>query len=503
MLVRFQPCLAAVLLAAGAPAFAADNPSAPDKPVAAPTADKSIELPPFPADRTVRQTAVIGGRTIAYDATVGSLQVRDAKGKAIGEIVYTSYVVPGGDPGRPVTFAFNGGPGASSVYLNLGAIGPKRVQLGAAGDSPSDPAVASDNPNSWLDFTDMVFIDPVGTGFSRSLVDDERSKKEFYSTEADIKYLSRIVYDWLVRAGRLRSPKYVIGESYGGYRAPRIAYELQTQLGVGVKGLVMVSPYLDPAATGDGTALSPLPWMINLPSMAAANFERQGKLGTGAMAEVEAYARGEFVIDLLKGPKDQAATQRLVQRVSAYTGLDPALVAKLDGRVDTATFLRESHRTDRQIGSVYDSNVTAWDPFPSAAQRRSGDPILDALIAPTTSAIVDFITRVAGWKIEARYNALSYAVNNAWDRGDNTDSPVTDLRRAIANDPHMGVMIAHGYDDLSCPFFGSRLIVDQMPAFGQAERIKLHVYPGGHMFYSRSQSAASFKNDARALYQQN
>ena len=291
-----------------------------------------------------------------------------------------------------------------------------------------------------------------------------------------------------------------MGESYGGYRAPRIAYELQSQVGVGVNGLVMVSPYLDPASSDGATALSPLPWMIDLPSMAAAHLEREGKLTPAAMVDVEAYTRGEFASDLLRGRSDTQAIARIVTHVTALTGLDPALVQRMGGRIDSGTFLREVHRADGTIGSVYDSNVTAFDPFPWSAQRQSGDPILDALIAPTTSAMVDFVTRVVGWKTDASYHALSYEVNKLWDRGKPDDTPVQDLRRAIAADPHMAVLIAHGWDDLSCPFFASRLIVDQMPGFGTTERIKLLVYPGGHMFYSRPDSGAAFKRDARALY---
>lgn len=462
--------------------------------------DGAIDLPPLPADKTIRQSAIIGGRTVAYDATVGAISVRDAKGKEIGQVVYTAYIVPNGGVSRPVTFALNGGPGASSVYLNMGAVGPKRVQFGAQGNSPSDSPVTTDNPNSWLDFTDLVFIDPVGTGFSRSLVDEDATKKAFYANDPDIKYLSKVIYDWLVKAGRLRSPKYVMGESYGGYRAPRIAYELQSQIGVGVTGLVMVSPYLDPASGDGATALSPLPWMIDLPSMAAAHLESQGRLTPTAMAEVEAYTRGQFATDLLRGRADPAATARIVARVTELTGLDPALVRRMGGRVDSGTFLREVHRGDGTIGSVYDSNVTAFDPFPWSAQRQSNDPILDALIAPTTSAMVDFVTRVVGWKTDARYHALSYEVNQAWDRGKPDDTPVQDLRKAIANDPNMGVLIVHGWDDLSCPFFASRLIVDQLPSFGTTDRVKLDIYPGGHMFYSRSDSGTAFKADARALY---
>jgi carboxypeptidase C (cathepsin A) len=492
---RSTSALTALALLLVTPAMAAEA-----DPKPAPAAAAGIDLPPLPADRTVSQTATIGGRAIRYQATVGTIPVRDAKGKTIGQVVYTAYVVPERDPGRPVTFAFNGGPGAASVYLNLGAIGPKRVAFGNEGDAPSDPAILRDNPESWLDFTDLVFIDPVGTGFSRSLVDEAETKAAFYGTEPDVKYLSRIVYDWLVKAERLRSPKYLVGESYGGYRAPRLAYELQSQLGVGVSGVVMVSPYLDPAAVGDGTALSPLPWMIDLPSMAAGHLERQGRLTPAAMAEVERYVRGQYATDLLNGKSDPAAAARMATKVTELTGLDPALVRRLGGRIDTETYLREIRRDDGKIASRYDSNVTAWDPFPYASSQRSNDPLLDTLIAPTTSAMVDFVTREVGWKTDARYNALSYAVNEAWNRGSPDDKPVTDLRKAVANDPKMGVLIVHGWDDLSCPYFASRLIVDQMPAFGQAERVKLALYPGGHMFYSRAASAAAFKNDARALY---
>jgi len=477
-----------------APALAAD----PEKPAAKPGTEE-INLPPLPADKTVRQSAVIAGKPLAYDVTVGAIPVADAKGKTIGEVVYTAYVVPGRGAGRPVTFAFNGGPGAASAFLNLGAIGPKRIQFGAQGDAPSDRAVAIDNANSWLDFTDLVFIDPVGTGFSRSLEDEAGTKRDFYTAKADIEYLSRVVFDWLVKNGRMASPKYLIGESYGGYRVPRLAYYLQSQIGVGLSGIVMVSPYLNPQAVdNDENALSPLPYMVSLPSMAAARLERDGKLtGPEALTDVEAYTRGEYATDLFRGRSDPAAIGRLSAKVAAYTGLDPTFVRRSEGRVTVNAYLREVHRAEGNIGSVYDSNVTAADPFPGSEQRKSGDPILDAIIAPTTSAVVDLMTNQVGYKLQARYNLLSYAVNNAWVR-DNSDAPVGDLRRAIAADPKMAVIIAHGMDDLSCPYFTSRLVIDQMPSFGS--RVQLKLYAGGHMFYSRGSSAQQFRRDAMAMY---
>ena len=374
------------------------------------------------------------------------------------------------------------------------------MQFGAAGDAPSDSPALVDNPASWLDFTDLVFIDPVGTGYSRSLVDLETTKKKFFGVESDVSYLSRIVFDWLVKNGRMASPKYVAGESYGGFRAPRITYALQTEYGVGVSGVVMVSPFLDSKAEVGGD-FSPMPWITSLPSMAAAELERQGKpINAQSMAPIEAFARGDMAVDLLKGSSNDAAFNDLVTHVSTYTGLDPNLVRILGGRVDSQTSLRERRRAEGKIGSWYDSNVVADDPFPWSADRRSGDPILDAIVAPTTSAYVDFATRVVGWKAEGRYNALSNDVNNNWEKGwFSSAESVSDFRKAVAADPKMKVLIVHGYGDLSCPYFASRLIVDQMPK-AAAGRVKLGVYPGGHMFYSRPDSGQAFRRDVAALY---
>ena len=164
------------------------------------------------------------------------------------------------------------------------------MAFGAEGQSPSDPATLTDNPGTWLDFTDIVFIDPIGTGFSRSLVPLDEAKKQFYGPDQDIEYLSKCVYDWLVKNGRLQSRKYIVGESYGGYRGPRLTAYLQSQIGVAMNGLVLVSPALAPQSGSPD--LSPIPWMLTLPSIVAANYERQGKLTTENMAAVIDYTRG-------------------------------------------------------------------------------------------------------------------------------------------------------------------------------------------------------------------
>ena len=294
------------------------------------------------------------------------------------------------------------------------------------------------------------------------------AKKLFYSTVPDIQYLSRIIYDWLVKNDRLGSRKYLVGESYGGFRGPRITHYLQSQLGVAMNGMVLVSPYLNPTIENDGD-ISPLPWMMTLPSITAAHLEREKKLTPEAMADVIAYTRGEYATTLLKGRADQAATQKMIAHVTELTGLDPAFV-----KYSRAAALKRAHiyakciAKKAKLGSVYDSNVTSFDPFPFAPEQRANDPILASIVAPLTTAMVDFVTRTVGWKVDARYNALSYDVGRQWDfesKALRTGS-VPDLREAVAADPKLRVMIVHGWNDLSCPFMGSVLTVDQMPVMG-------------------------------------
>jgi carboxypeptidase C (cathepsin A) len=488
--------LAAFALCCGPVMAQTDKDKPSDKPAAA-AGDKTA-LPPLPADAHTQQSVELDGKTLRYTVTVGTLPVRDAEGKETGEVVYTAYTVDGAN--RPVTFAVNGGPGASSVYLNFGAIGPKHVRVGNEGDSPSDPPTLSDNPGTWLDFTDLVFIDPIGTGFSRSLVSAAETKKQFYSTEPDIHYLSRAIYDWLVKNDRLTSRKYLVGESYGGFRGPRITHYLQSQLGVAMNGVVLVSPYLNPTLEDNGE-LSPIPWMVTLPSITAAHLEREHKLTPEAMQSVIAYTMGDYATTLLKGHSDPAATQAMIAKVTEMTGLEPEFVKLSGGRLETGAYLREVFREEGKIGSIYDSNVTAFDPFPYSPDQKSNDPLLESLIAPTTTAMVDFVTRVVGWKVDARYNALSYEVNEQWDRSDDLRrGSVDDLREAVAADPKLRVMIVHGWNDLSCPFMGSVLTVNQMPVMGDPTRVSVHEYPGGHMFYTREAERVALRKDVMEMF---
>jgi carboxypeptidase C (cathepsin A) len=285
------------------------------------------------------------------------------------------------------------------------------------------------------------------------------------------------------------SKKYVMGESYGGYRGPRITHYLQTQLGVGVNGLFLISPYLNPSF-GDGN-LSPVPWMITLPPIVAAHLENEHKLTPDAMHDVIAYDEGDYAAALIKGPQDPAATNAMIARVTELTGLDPQFVKYSGGRLDVGPYLREVHREKGEIGSVYDSNVTDPDPFPYDYDQQGSDPILESGIAQITQAMVDFDTRVVGWHVDDRYNLLSYDVGRLWDRQgpDLRRGAVTDLREALAADPKLHVVIFHGWNDLSCPFMGSILTQNQLPAT-IAPQLSVHEFPGGHMFYTRPSNSA-------------
>ena len=502
-----RPLVSALLLAMALPVCAQRRQSAPAAtpapgPAVAPEGTpkqpvKPETLPnPLPADKSVPQSITVNGKTIHYTATVGTIALKAKDGKTTGEVMYTAYTADGPhDASRPVTFAFNGGPGASSAYLNLGAIGPKHVSFGNEGDSPSDPANLTDNPGTWLDFTDLVFLDPIGTGFSRSLVDDAETKKLFYGPTPDVEYLSLVIYKWLVKNDRLLSKKYMIGESYGGYRGPRMTHYLQTQLGVGINGLFLVSPYLNPSIEEEG--LSPTGFMVTLPSITAAHLEREGKLTPQAMQGVIDYTEGPYATALLKGPEDKAGTDAMIAKVTDMTGLDPKFVRYAGGRLQTGAYLREVHREQGEIGSVYDSNVTSPDPFPYAATQESNDPILESSIAPTTQGMVNFITNTVGWKYDARYNTLSYEVNRAWDRQgpDLRRGSVPDLRQALAADPKLKVVIFHGWNDLSCPFMGSILTQNQLPP-KLAGQLTVHEFPGGHMFYTRAANGAELHSIA-------
>jgi len=450
----------------------------------------------LPPESVTRHTLELPGRTLQFTATVGHLTLTDQQGAPQAEIAFVAYTKDGSDAAtRPVTFAVNGGPGASSAYLHLLAIGPWLLPLDGPTISPSAPTALAPNAETWLDFTDLVFIDPPGTGYSRiEASGDER--KRLWSVDGDAEVVATFIRKWIEGAGRHQSPKYIVGESYGGFRAVKVTRALS---GTGINGLVLVSPVLDFGWRGH-TQHSPLAWVVRLPSMAATAREAKAPFDREALREAERYAAGEYLTDIMRGERDAEAVARMSTRVAALTGLDPALVRRLGGRVDNSTFLRELRRERGLVASAYDATITSFDPEPRSASSHHADPMLTAMSRPLTSAMVDLYQGVLQWRVDAPYRLLSREVDWDWGRGRTTHHIVDDLRNLLSLDPRLHVLVTHGASDLVTPYFESQLIIDQLPAFGSAERLRLGVYGGGHMYYSRDASRRAMRDDAERLF---
>jgi carboxypeptidase C (cathepsin A) len=487
---RYAP-IAAVLamLMLAVPASAQPHPEPPR--AGAPEQQHPAVPPPLPS-ATTHHTLELPGRTLHFTATVGAIRLTDAQDQPQADVGVTAYVLDGADPTtRPVTFAINGGPGAGSVWLQLGALGPWRLALD--GITPSSPPVTVPNADTWLDFTDLVFLDPPGTGFGRILVPGDEPRKRFWSVGGDLNALAETIRRWLQQNNRLASPKVIAGESYGGFRAPRLARMLPDSQGVAISALVLISPALD---LGGDRADDILAYAGRLPSMAAAN---NGATDRAALADVEAYARGEYVTDLLRGPRDAAALDRLSARVSALTGLDAALVRRLGGTISTRTFTHEHARAAQSVASAYDATVTDPDPFPDAMTSFPPDPLLDGLQAPLSSAITDLYARMLDWHPPGRYEVMNAQVAHAWDWGSDRPEAMRALRVDLGFDPKLRMVIVHGLTDLVTPYFTTQLLLDRMPQIGPSGRVTLVTLPGGHMSYVRDASRAALRAAAERV----
>jgi carboxypeptidase C (cathepsin A) len=464
-----------------------------------PASQSTAEQHKLPPDSTTKQTLSVGGRTLSFTATAGSIRLFNEKGEPQADIAYTSYQLDGTDTAkRPVTFLFNGGPGAASAYLQLGSSGPWRLPINADQVTPSTSPDLQPNAETWLDFTDLVYIDPVGTGYSRFVATGDDVRKRFFSVDGDVASIAVTIRRWLEKHDRLLSPKYVAGESYGGIRGPKVVRNLQVDQGIGVKGLILISPVLD---FREFWGSSILQYVGSLPSYSAVARQKQGPVTRADLAEVEAYARGDFLADLIKGQADPQATNRLADKVAALTGLDQEVSRRLAGRFDAIEFRRELDRKNGRITGRYDASVTGYDPYPDSSFFEFGDPSGEGIAAPLSSAAVDLITRKLNWRPDGSYQLSNGAVEKAWDFGRGLSPPAStsQLRQSLALDPKLKVLVAHGLFDLATPYFASKIQLDQLPAYASPDRVKLVVYPGGHMFYSRDASRQAFRADVQEM----
>lgn len=454
----------------------------------------------LPTDTVTQHKLNLAGRTLSFTAKAGTIKLMTEHGDELAAVAYIAYLLDGSDPTtRPVTFVFNGGPGAASAWLQLGALGPWRLPLNDGKTFPSASPALINNDDTWLDFTDLVFVDPPGTGYSRIVAPGEDAQKQLWSVQGDIQALAVVVRRWLAENGRMLSPKFIVGESYGGFRAPRLAQALAEDEQVGISGLVMISPLLDRAAFVG--ADDPLHWAICLPTYAATMREKAGPVTRAQLADVEQYAAGDYVRDFLRGPGDTAAVARMVANVTSLTGLDATLVKRLVGRIGKDTFLRAVDRAQDRIVSSYDTTIAAFDPHPHAEHSQWLDPVLPGFEAPFGSAMVSLYARELGWRIENRYEILNRRVSRQWDWGrDFTSlSDIRYLQRMLALDPQFRVLVIGGLTDLQIPYFGNFLLLNQIPAYGGHGRITFKVYRGGHMTYTNDASRKAMREDSRHL----
>ena len=443
--------------------------------------------------------------------------------KPAAEVFSISYVADGADADRPVTFVFNGGPGAASAYLHMAAIGPQRVEFPLDGTTPKFPVRLVQNDESWLAFTDIVFIDPVDTGFSRMIEpekpkdgeqkngnDKEHDPKEYFTIRKDLQAMCEAIYRWLSENRRWGSPVFVAGESYGGYRTGRLVKMLQEEAGVGLNGAILISPALEPAhlamvfGWGDYEVE---PWIDMLPSFAATAVHHgrsrvfaQGTPLEEFLPEVERFATHEYAAFLTSGaamPPEER--EQVLTRLADLTGLDVELVTRSEGRIKLERFVRELLRDERKVVGRYDGTITTTDPFPDRDSFAGADPTLTGFGAAFTTAVNRQLRQEIGVKTDREYKLLNIDVILAWKNDESlhyihgTQGAVDDFRYGLAMNPHMKAFITHGWYDLITPYYASdrfRNLMRLDPSV--ADRVTVRHFSGGHMFYTWTESRKAF-----------
>jgi carboxypeptidase C (cathepsin A) len=456
----------------------------------------------LPADSVTEHSIDTPSGKLAYTATAGTLPFYDQSGERSASVFYTAYVAKdlGGKnlgANRPLTFVFNGGPGAASAFLHLGLVGPRVLDLGPGG---RDAATAQlrDNPDTWLNFTDLVLVDPIGTGWSRTAKPDDT--KNFYSVHGDADAMAKAIALYVANNNRSASAKYLFGESYGGFRAAKTARALQREQGITVAGIIMLSPLLEGSLTfgDDGSALRAA---LQLPSLAAAELERKNAFSREALAAAEKFAMTDYLVTLAGAPPQGEAARAFYARVAQISGVPLDTVKQTRGFISDA-FIKTLRAADGKIVSHYDATFAVDDPFPELRAARGGDPILDGVSRAYGGAMASYARNELGFKTEMTYVLLAADAAHRWDWGaSRTQASVEDdLRVLLAFDPKFRLLIGHGYSDMVTPFAMTRYVLDHLPPTNPPGRAQLKVYRGGHMVYLDAQSRKAFTADAAAMY---
>ncbi len=454
----------------------------------------------LPDDAVSEHSIDLPSGKLAYTATAGTFSLFDQSGERSAAVFYTAYVAKTDNPaGRPLTFVFNGGPGAASAFLNLGLVGPRIAEFGMAGHDGADVHLL-DNPYTWLAFTDLVLVDPVGTGWSRPAKPDGGSA--FWGVRGDAESMAKVVALYVAKNGRVSSAKFILGESYGGFRAAKVARAVQSEQGIVVSGILMLSPMLEGAFQfgGDRFALGAA---LQLPSLAAAELERKGTFSKDALAQAEHFALTDYLSTLAGPPLQGDAAKNFYARVAQMTGLSADAVAESRGFIRDE-YVKNLRSGDHKIVSHYDATFASDDPYPESPTARGPDPILDGVVRAYGSTFVSYARDELGFKTDMTYNLLASDISGKWDwqagAGHGQPSVADDLRVLLAITPSFHLMIAHGYSDMVTPYAVTRYVLDHLPPVEGKERAQLKLYRGGHMFYLDPDSRKAFSADARSLY---
>lgn len=454
------------------------------------------------AESITHHSFKVGGVEAAFTATAAALPLVDDKGEQQAAIFYVAYTRDdAANETRPITFVFNGGPGSSSAYLHLGALGPRVIDFGSDGQVPSPPGKLVDNTDSWLDLSDLVFVDPVGTGYSHAAGD---AAKSYWGVTEDLASIATFIDRYLTQNHRRASPKYLVGESYGGFRAARLPKLLADNHNIAIAGVFLVSPVLEFSLI-DGDSLALLPDVLRLPSYAAVALERSATPTAEALGEVERFALGPYLTALAATPRNEAAMADIYGKVARYTGVPEPVVARHEGRVPLGVFVKEARRPDKLLISRYDGSVTAPDPHPGS-ERARGDTLFDGLRAVLTEGMTGYLSDTLGVRTDLPYRLLNRDAVRQWNwrsglgGREGHAGAADELRDMLANNRTFKVVIAHGMTDLVTPYLTSRYVVDHLPPTLTAGRVTLKLHPGGHMMYLRPGSRARLHTDAAWLY---
>ena len=500
------------LLLLCSPAFAADE--APAAKTAA-TAAPASEVPKEQSSVT-RGKVIIDGKSIDYTATAGTLLLKNDKGDAIGSMFYVAYTRDGvQDPStRPVTFLYNGGPGSASLWLQMGSVGPVRVVTTDAGYTPPAPYQVVSNQYSLLDKTDLVFIDAMGTGFSKIVGKGE--PKDFYGVDQDTKAFAQFIYDYVSRNNRWNSPKYLMGESYGTTRSAALVDYLQEHDNMDFNGVVLISSILD-FGTASFNPGNDEPYILYLPTYAAtACYHKVVKCPQdlpGYLQQVRQFAAGEYADALMQG--DTLSSQQraaVLSRLAAYTGLSPDYLTKAHLRVSLFQFMAELQRSRGLITGRLDSRFSGAM-SDQLAEWAFNDPQSDAISGAFVAAFNRYVRETLKFGKDMTYLPLSEQVNRAWDwkhkhgfldfGWPGYTNVAVDLADALRYNPHLKVQFENGYYDLATPFFATEYTVDhmQLPA-NLRENISLNYYDAGHMMYVHVPALAKLKANLAQFYDQ-